>query len=244
MRERARVLLLVLLGALVATGCRTTATQGVASRGAADAEGLVRVKVEGVQKVYARPHADLSAYDSVLLDPIEISFRKHWDPKPAGWPIGADEKQEIREGLARILRDEFTRELARSDRYRVVESPADNVLRIRAEIRDLYINAPDVLRPGIVRTYTISVGELTLVAELRDAPTGDLIARVIDHRRDPESPWLELTTRVENIAAARRAAARWATILREQLDAAHGARGGALTRRIGLNRNDLLRLHS
>jgi len=32
---------------------------------------------------------------------------------------------------------------------------------------------------------------------------------------------LELTTGLENVAAAQRAAARWATILREQLDAAN-----------------------
>lgn len=123
-----------------------------------------------------------------------------------------------------MLREEFTRELGRSDRYRVVQNPAENVLRIRAEIRDLQINAPDVARAGIVRTYTMSAGEMTLVAELRDAPTGDLIARVIDRKRDPDSPRFELTTRVDNIAAARQAAAEWARILRERLDAAHAVR--------------------
>ena len=102
-------------------------------------------------------------------------------------------------------------------------APGEGVLRIKAEIRDLYINAPDLPRAGLVRTYTLSVGEMTLVAELRDAPTGDLIARVFDRKRDPESVWLELTTRVDNVAAAQRAAASWAHALREQLDAAHRA---------------------
>ncbi len=55
----------------------------------------------------------------------------------------------------------------------------------------------------------------------RDAATGEVIARVIDRRRDPDSPWFELTTRVDNIAAARRTAAHWAGILSEQLDAAN-----------------------
>jgi hypothetical protein len=63
---------------------------------------------------------------------------------------------------------------------------------------------------------------MRLVAELRDAPTGALIARVVDYRKDPQSAWFKLTTRVGNIAAARRAAADWAQILRGQLDAAHG----------------------
>lgn len=103
---------------------------------------------------------------------------------------------------------------------------AEGVLRIKADIRDLYINAPDVSRSGITRTYTLSVGELTLVGELRDAPTGDLIARIVDHRRDPKHQSLELTTRVENTDVVRRAAERWAKALREQLDAEHGTAAG------------------
>ncbi|MEO8063524.1 MAG: DUF3313 family protein [Pseudomonadota bacterium] len=214
-----RPVLLMLCAALAATACKTSAT--VSSSATAAAEGLVKARIKGIEQVYARPDADLRAYDAVMLDPIEVSFSKNWKPRADGQTVSAAERQQIRDGLARILREEFTRELARSGRYRVVEAPAENVLRVKADIRDLIIHAPDLPRPGIVRTYTLSAGEMTLVAELRDAATGDLIARVIDHRRDPDSVWFELTTRIENIAAARRAAARWASILIEQLDAAH-----------------------
>jgi len=192
-------------------------------KAAMDVDGLVRVKISGIDEVYARPKANLSLYDKVMLEPIEVAFRKDWDPRPGGIAISAKEKQDIRDGLARVLRDAFSHELAHSGHYQVVTEPGEGVLRIKAEIRDLYINAPDLPRAGIVRTYTLSVGEMTLVAELRDAPTGDLIARVFDHKRDPESVWLELTTRVDNVAAAQRAAASWAQALREQLDSAHRA---------------------
>lgn len=190
--------------------------------GLARSEGLAPVRVAGLQRVFAQPGADLGSYDRVLLEPIDVAFQKHWDPRPADGPVTAAEKQRIREGLAQILREEFQRELERSDRYRLVDVADDGVLRIRAEIRDLVIHAPDLERPGITRTYALSVGELTLVAELRDAPTGALLARIIDHRRDPDSPYLEWTTRLDNIAAARRAAHHWATILHQQLDVAHG----------------------
>ncbi len=193
------------------------------STAAIDADGLVRVNVSGIDEVYARPKADLSLYKKVMLDPIEVAFRKDWNPRPGGVAVSAKEKQDIRDGLARVLRNAFSQEITHSGQYQVVSAPGEGVLRIKAEIRDLYINAPDLPRAGIVRTYTLSVGEMTLVAELRDAPTGDLIARVFDRKRDPESVWLELTTRVDNIAAAQRAAASWARALREQLDAAHRA---------------------
>jgi hypothetical protein len=65
---------------------------------------------------------------------------------------------------------------------------------------------------------------MRLVAELRDAPTGALIARVIDFKKDPDAPWLHFTTRVDNVAAARRAAADWARILRRQLDNANAVK--------------------
>jgi hypothetical protein len=189
-----------------------------------DDEGLAPVKVQGLDHVYARPGADWSQYSKVMLDPVEVSFSKSWKPDLAGGPITAQERQTIKDGLAKILRDELQKELTHSGRYALVNAVGPDVLRISAEIRDLYINAPDVPRAGPSRAYALSVGEMRLVAELRDAPTGALIARVVDYKKDPDAPWLHLTTRVDNVAAARRAAADWARILRHQLDAARGVK--------------------
>ena len=193
----------------------------------ADAEGLVKVHVQGLQQVYARPDADLSVYQKIALDPMEVSFVKGWNPRPGGRELTAAEKQEIREGLARVLRDEFIRELQRSNTYQVVDGVTDGVLRIKADIRDLKLNAPDVQRPGVVRTYTMSSGEMTLVAELRDGPSGELIARVVDRERDPDSVTFEWNSRLDNVDAARNAARGWAAALRRQLDAAKRMPKGA-----------------
>lgn len=210
----------------VLAGCSATGGGAVpgraadSTRAAATSEGLVQRDVPGLQEVYVRPGASLAKYDSVMLEPIEVSFRKDWTPQSAGRPIDSAAQQSIREGLARILREEFTRELTEGGKYRVVETAGPGVLRVTAEIRDLYVNAPDTATAPSTRTYAMSAGELTLVAELRDAASGELFARVLDHRRDPESPWLELNTQIDNVAAARRVAASWATVLRRQLDAA------------------------
>jgi hypothetical protein len=187
----------------------------------ADDEGLITARVKGLDHVYARPGADLSRYDKIMLDAVEVSFDKTWRPDTPSQQITPADRQRIKDGLAKILREELARELAASGRYTLVDNAGDDVLRIKAEIRDLIINAPDVQSPGVTHSYTLSAGSMRLVAELRDAPTGALIARVIDYKRDPDAPWLQLTTRVDNIAAARRAAADWARILRRQLDAAH-----------------------
>jgi hypothetical protein len=189
-----------------------------------DDEGLAPVSIKGLDHVYARPGANLSEYRKVMLDPVEVSFSKSWKPDRAGGPITAAERQTIREGLAKIFREELTKVLQRDGGYPVVTTAGEDVLRIRAEIRDLYINAPDFPRTGSTRVYALSAGAMRLVAELRDAPTGALIARVVDVKRDPDAAWLHLTTRIDNANAARRAIADWAAILRKQLDAAHAVK--------------------
>lgn len=211
---------LTLAAALMLGGLITAwAGEPVVSPG--EDEGLVLVAIAGLDHVYARPDANLSAYDKVMLDPVEVSFSKSWNPDRAGGPITAAERQKIKDGLAKIFREELTKGL-RSGGYPLVNSPDSNVLRVRAEIRDLYINAPDLPRAGPTRIYALSLSEMRLVAELRDAPTGALIARVIDYKKDPDAPWLHFTSQIDNVAAARRAIAEWAKILRRQLDQAHG----------------------
>ncbi len=218
---------ILLTGMLALGGLASARAEQAAAAPEVNDEGLAPIKVPGLDHVYARPGIDLSQYDKVMLDPVEVSFSKNWKPDPAGGPITAAEKQSIKDGMAKILRQELQKELQRSGGYALVSGADAGVLRIRVEIRDLYINAPDLPRAGPTRNYALSVGEMRLVAELRDAPTGALIARVIDYKRDPDAPWLHLTTRVDNVAAARRAAADWAKILRHQLDAAHGVKDAA-----------------
>jgi hypothetical protein len=214
-----RILLAVALGLSGLIAVR--ADQSAADLAAAD-EGLEPVKVTGLEHVYARPGINLSAYDKVMLDPVEVSFAQVGNPDRAGGPITAAEKQEIRSGLEKIFKERLERELTRPQGYALVNHADADVLRIRAEIRDLYISAPAVPRSGPTRPYAVSVGEMRLVAELRDAATGALIARVVDSKKDPYAPWLHFTGRVDAAAAARAAVDDWARILRRQLDSAHG----------------------
>src|ERR1700683_4097474 len=80
-------------------------------------EGLAAVKVAGLDHVFARPGINLSAYDKVMLDPVEVSFAKSGKPDRAGGPITAAEKQEIRSGLEKIFKDQLEKELAGEHGY-------------------------------------------------------------------------------------------------------------------------------
>jgi hypothetical protein len=86
-------------------------------------DNLEPAYLQEFDELYARPKADLHLYNKVMLDPIEVAFRKDWDRRPGGVPVSAEEKQNIRDGLARVLRDAFSRELTHSGRYQVVNVP-------------------------------------------------------------------------------------------------------------------------
>jgi hypothetical protein len=59
---------------------------------------------------------------------------------------------------------------------------------------------------------------MTLVLELRDSITGEILARVVDTRSGRNSGMMTITNRVTNTADARRAIRIWAQALRNGLD--------------------------
>jgi hypothetical protein len=186
-------------------------------------EGLKKVKRPGLDTVYVREGVSLARYKRVMLDPVEVSFDKNWDPRRhGGASLDAADPMAIRQGLAKLAREVFQRELEKKGGYPLVDQPADDVLRVRAQIVDLYINAPETNSPGITRTYVVDAGEMTLVAELHDSQTNALIARVVDRQRGLERGLneLQIANRVTNTAEADRILTAWAKRLRDALDKA------------------------
>lgn len=187
-------------------------------------DGLQKIKVKGIDTAYARPGASLAGYGKLIIDPVEVAFRKDWDPSRTGsrMKLDAKEREDIRSGVATIVQEEFAKEIGKGGTYQVVTEAGPDVLRLRASIVDLYVNAPDTMSPGRTRTYTVSAGEMTLVAELVDSESGQVIARVLDRREAQGTGMMTLTNSVVNRQEAGIIASSWARILRKRLDAAHG----------------------
>ena len=122
---------------------------------------------------------------------------------------------------ARAVQEEFAKELQKSSAYKVASDAGPDVLRVKPRILDLYVNAPDV-GPGRTRTLVSSAGEMTLVAELADSASGQVLARVADQRDASKGGRMYLVNGTVNEEEARKIAAGWAQILRKALDKAHG----------------------
>jgi hypothetical protein len=184
----------------------------------ADAEGLQRKPSSNVDEFQVRPGADFSIYKRLLLAPVDVSFARYWARQHRD--VDAKESLRIRTELATLAREEFTRQLQRAGGYPVVNAPGPDVLEVRASIVNLDVHAPDVDKSSINRSYVLSAGEGTLIAELRDSQTGTLLARVVDRRETREYPEFVIANRVTNSAEARDLVGTWSRLLRRYLDTA------------------------
>jgi hypothetical protein len=64
----------------------------------------------------------------------------------------------------------------------------------------------------------MDAGRMTLVLELRDGPTGQLLARVVDRHVGSQTGFPTVTNSVTNTAEFRRAVTAWAKRLVKALD--------------------------
>lgn len=187
------------------------------------ADGLQKTKVRGIDLVYVRPGAAFGSYSKVLIDNVSVAFSKNYNPQRTGSfaKLSTAELNGIRNDVAKIVQDAFTKELTKAG-YALVDAPGPEVLEVHPEIVNLYVNAPDTMTAGRSRVYTTSSGEMTLILSLSDSETGAVLARAYDRTEGRQTQTFNLTSSVTNRADAEIAAAAWARILRERLDAARG----------------------
>ena len=209
------------LACALLAGCTTTSKQSPIDELSLQ-EGLQRVDSKVADAVYRRPEARMSTYSKVLLRPIEVQFAKNWDPSKDGsalYRMNEPDREKIKTELAELFHATFKKELEKGN-YPLVTAAAPDVVEIQAAIVNLYITAPDVSMDvaGRSKVYTSDAGHMTLIIQLHDSVTGQLLARAYDHRSASGDLW-QWTNSVTNTAEARRIIATWATALRKAWDA-------------------------
>ncbi|MCB1700681.1 MAG: DUF3313 family protein [Halioglobus sp.] len=176
--------------------------------------------------VYLRPGADLTGYGSYGLAKCEVAFKKDWlrDQNNSRLNLSNRITQRDVDAAKDKLSEEcdkyFREALEQAPPYQLVDSfdGGERVLVLRPAIINLDISAPDTNVSGATRTYTTHTGEMTLVLEVMDGTTGEILVRVVDRQRARDTTYLQWSSSVTNSAAVRRALAAWASQLREGLD--------------------------
>jgi len=169
----------------------------------ATTEGLVKVPSKRLGAVYLRPGADFRAYTKIMIDPVQVSFRPGWlkdinSSRGVAARMSEQDAQQIaaamRSGFADIFAATF-----KAKGYEIVTAPAPDVLRIAAEVANVYISAPNPMGGGAgTRTYTVEAGEATLALAGRDSTTGAVLGIAVDRRTTGGAGHATLATSTSN----------------------------------------------
>jgi len=188
-------------------------------------DGLELTKRKGLDLVYIRPNVQFKAYKDVSIDELQVAFDKNWDPnesvRSVSRRLSKEDIEKIRADMVTEFRKTFIKELGKGG-YSVVDRPGDDTLRVSPGLADVYITAPDRMEAGRVTTYTTDAGRMTLVLELRDGPTDQLLARVIDQKAGTDMGFAQVSNSVTNSAEFRRMVSSWAQRLVKGLDKVNG----------------------
>ena len=202
---------------LVAALCAACATESRVPDVTHD--GLERVEGSRVARAWVKPDVDFSQYTHVGLLDCMVSFRRNWRMNHSG--VRTRDMERIKSDLANEFRTVFTQELENGG-FPVVDAPDDHVLLVRPAIIDLDVAAPDTNSAGRSDSFTTSPGRMTLVIELFDSVSNEILARAVDRRNARNVGNIRWTTRGTNRDAARRILRQWAGMLVAKLDEVHG----------------------
>ena len=187
-----RLLLAVMSLPLLVSACTTTTTQSFNVN-----------KNSRVEASIIAVDADFGKYDRLMASDMGIFFPTNAAPSIAD-----------QERIRSVFRRAFLSEL---EGYTIVREPGPTALDVQATLVD-YRSATATDLPKIRRELRdlAQPGVLLFLMELKDSESGSVLARAADSASAPKFSVSEGTTNWTDVDAA---AARWARLFREFLDA-------------------------
>ena len=190
-------------------------------------DGLHRVDNARFASSWADPDIDFSRYSKVMPGGAEFEFRAVRKTGQAGRARSSDTKFWISDEDRARLEEEtsaiFAEELQNSTRFEVTDTKGDDVIIIRGALHDIVSRVPpDMVGRGEV--WLSSVGEATIIIEVIDSMSGEVIFRAAERRAaEPGQGTTGVRSNsVTTWAEVRRLMRRWARTLREGLDSIPG----------------------
>ena len=183
---------------------------------ATDLDGLGKVSSKYFGAAFVRPGADFSRYQELLVSGSELAFKTP-DRAKQQFPLSAEQKDRFRT----LLDTQFAAELGSLDNLQLTDAVGPNALAVQVRVQDILatVSSDAVGGSGWGSLSLRALGEATLVIELSDSESGEILARVYDRRaiegvaiaQDPSAP----VTRWEDVEAMCK---HWATTVRDRLD--------------------------
>jgi len=205
---------LVLLAAAALGACAQQPTQPKPA-GEINIEGLQPVSARNFEAAFVRPGVTFADYSKLMVDELELGFRTP-DREQNQFALGEDQKTRFRAAMATA----FGEELGKLKDLEVVTAPGPDVLALHVRVQDIVARAPGrrVGAAGRAGFALETVGELTLVMELRDSQSNEVLVRVFDRKAVEGAAMLSGDSVVSTWEGVDRIVARWASRAREGLD--------------------------
>ena len=180
-------------------------------------EGLHRVHPSIMEAAWVRPDLDLSRYTRILVVPTGVQFREVADRRynvrtratVTEFPLDDQKKEWFRGVWRRAVDAQFAQEQS----YELYYGVGSDVLVVQGFLVDVvsHIPPPDIAGSNV--TFLRNPWIASVVLELRDATTAELLARTIDRRyaegfMDAITVWMRTEDLVE----------RWAQVLSDRLE--------------------------
>ena len=189
--------------------------------------GMVPVRDSGMKDAWVRPDINLSNYHQILLLPTEVQFRTVRPGAGTGLARSRDHEFEVlpadRQRLVDTFNEVVREELATSRHLTLTNTKGPEVLLVRISLTDIISRVPP---EGSGRTdiYLDEIGTATLVLELLDGTSGEILVRAVDRRSVDAVDGLDGTGTVSKMTAVtvwsdvRRAARRFAAGVARRID--------------------------
>jgi hypothetical protein len=216
--------LVAVAATVLIVGCSAEPTIQTGPEAETTFDGLVRIDNARFAMAWVDPDIDLTQYNKIMPGGAEFEFRNV--QKTSAMAARRSNESEFwisdtdKQRLVDLVSDTFTEELQRSEHFTFTEEAGPDTMIITGALHDIVSRVPpeDVGRSEI---WLRSLGEATLIIELRDSLSNEVIYRAVERRAVESQSQMTRAHTATSWAEVRRWARRWATRLREGLDSIH-----------------------
>ena len=189
--------------------------------GSTNYEGLTEVRVQTLDYAQLRTSVVFSVYTGVMLDDIELAFRTP-DRSAQQFPLSDEQKDRFHAALTSAFLSEFVG----MQNLELVDAPGRDVLRLSVRVQDVTaaISTGSGSNRGRAAMALQAVGEVTLVLELFDSQTGEILARAVDTRVVEGAAIAQDGAVISKWDGIEQLCARWASTARMRLESLLGGR--------------------
>jgi len=215
--------------ALVMTACALTLASCInqpTMQTGPDAEvsfdGLVRLDRSNFGSAWVKPDIDLAHYNAIIVADPEFEFRtpqarENHGSRTAELPLTQADK----DGLIDTVHQTFVAELARSQHFTIATEPGPDAIIVRIRLLDVVALVPRESVDVPEEPWSSSVGEGTLVLEVHDSVSGEILYRAVQRRAARATVGGAAGSRMNSWAEIEPTVRGWAKVIREQLDRMH-----------------------